>query len=95
MGRVPLGERERDAMSRADRRHQEERVKDRFRRIVSRWFDPRCWRPPRHGPQTREETIERIAVRKAHHPKCPCRLCKGARYDRRAGPSRTREGGHA
>ena len=41
--------------------------------------------------QKREVYIARAAVRKAAHPKCPCLLCKGERYQRARERRRWRE----
>lgn len=56
-------------MKRAERRHHENRVKNMWRRRV------RLWRI--RSP----EDAERIALRRSHHPTCPCGMCgfKGAR----------------
>jgi hypothetical protein len=50
--------------SRANRRHQEERVKNRWRRRVK---SMRLLAP---------KEVDHLAVRRAHHNKCDCRLCK-------------------
>ncbi len=57
---------------RAKRRHHEERVKDKFRRVA---------RDILSGPRTmsdrrRREFIERSSVRMAHHPAHQCQICR-------------------
>lgn len=66
-------------MSRADRRHHEERVKTKWRRRVRRQPGETLatWKA---GPTI--ATVEAAAVRLAHHNKCPCSICKRPRYQR-------------
>jgi hypothetical protein len=66
---------------RAERRHHEERVKDKFRRHVRRWLKFVGF--SKRGTAD-ERDVDRQAVRRAHHPKHYCQLCKGERYDRTA-----------
>ena len=76
-----------DIMGRALKRHHEERIKNRWRKRARRsidWlFDP----VPRllytlHPEQNPLQLNEEIAVRMAHHSKCPCWGCKRERYNR-------------
>ena len=63
---------------RAERRHHEERIKEKFRRVIkSMWNMPATltgW--------AKMKRIEYEAVRAAHHNKCDCEMCHGQRYDR-------------
>ena len=87
---------------RAERRHHQERVRERKRPIVKRWArvdgdwivkrtiewlpDGR-WRPitllDNTGPRRRIEYIERNIRLLANHNKCPCKMCKNAKFNRR------------
>lgn len=57
---------------RAERRHHEDRIKDKFRDIAKNfWYSLRTM-PDRK----KREYIEHAAVRRAHHPRHQCKICR-------------------
>jgi hypothetical protein len=57
---------------RAERRHHEDRVKDKFRKVARAfWYDLRSL------PEAKKrEYVEHSAVRRAHHPRHQCTICR-------------------
>lgn len=78
-------------MSRALRRHHEERVKAKFRRkliyydSIGKWYSlSTSWKGKlAPGDKGRREWLQEAAVRLAHHRPHFCQLCKRPRYDRK------------
>ena len=62
---------------RAERRHHEERIKAKFKRVVRRWWSG-LW--PKDASYMR--WVEDTAAKRAHHNKCDCWMCRQDRYDR-------------
>lgn len=58
--------------NRSERRHHEERVKDKFRRVARDfWYNLKWW-----SDKKRREYVEHAAVRRAHHPRHQCQICR-------------------
>lgn len=68
-------------MSRALRRHHEERIKKKYLFVAKRWAGRSFggWKPPSFS---KEEYLQRTVNKLAHHHKCPCWMCKNEKYDR-------------
>lgn len=59
-----------DKVKRAERRHHEERIKDKFRRVVKGWW---LWRKKMTAQDMKD--LEMQAVQRAHHPQHQCEIC--------------------
>ncbi len=59
------------------RRHHEQRLRARYRKVADRWAGNAF------VGVDRIRYVEQTASRLAHHHNCPCWMCKRPRYDRR------------